>query len=104
MNAFAAAAAVLCNDANLGADAEYYAPPWNVRHKLRVIVSRPDEATAGFQLSSVVPAVVISAPVAAFLEPPVEGGRFDVAGEVYEVRQAERDVTRAMWDMECARC
>lgn len=104
MNAFAAAAAVLCADANLGDDAEYYVAPWNVRHPVRVILSRPDVAAAGFQLSSTVGSYTIQLPVAALADPPVEGGRFDVAGEVYEVRQAQRDETRTMWVLECALC
>ncbi|WP_191085630.1 head-tail joining protein [Roseococcus microcysteis] len=104
MNAFAAAAAVLCANPDLGDDAEYYVAPWNVRHQVRVILSRPDVAAVGFQLSSTVGSYTISLPVAALPEAPVEGGRFDVAGEIYEVRQAQRDETRTMWVVECSLC
>jgi hypothetical protein len=104
VNAFDAAMAVLLTDPNLGTDAEYYVAPWNVRHPLRVIVSRPDLAAAGFQLSTVNETAIITVAVAGFPEQPIKGGFFDVGGDVYRVEQAERDETRTAWRCECKPC
>lgn len=104
MNAFAAAMAVLLADPNMGTDAEYYIGPLNVRHPMRVIVSRPDQAAAGFQLSSTVDTCVITVAVAGFPEQPVRGGFFDVAGDLFEVREVERDATRTAWRIVCRPC
>jgi hypothetical protein len=104
MNAFERAMGVLVADRNMGVDAEYYVGPWNVRHPMRVIVSRPDQAAAGFQLSSVTETAIITVAVAGFPEQPVKGGFFDVGGDVYRVEQAERDETRAAWRCECKPC
>jgi hypothetical protein len=104
MNAFAAAMAVLVADCNMGVEAEYYVPPSATKTGLRVIVSRPDEAAAGFQLSTVTATAVITVAAAEFPGVPVRGGRFDVGSECYQVEQAERDETRAAWRCECKPC
>jgi hypothetical protein len=104
MNAFAAAMAVLLADRNMGADAEYYLDLSSHRHPVRVIVSRPDQAAAGFTLSSVTETAIITVAVAGFPEQPIKGAYFDVGGDVYRVEQAGRDETRTAWRCECKPC
>jgi hypothetical protein len=104
VNAFDRAMGALVADRNMGLEAEYYLDLSSVRHAMRAIVSRPDQAAAGFQLSSVTDTAIITVAVAGFPEQPVKGGYFDVGGDVYRVEQAERDETRAAWRCECKPC
>lgn len=104
MNAFDRAMAALVGDRNIGADAEYYVPPSTTRTPLRVVVSQPDQAVAGFQLSSMVESTIITVAVADLEDPPEQGDRFDVCGELFEVREVQRDATRTAWRVVCRTC
>ena len=98
MNAFAAAAAAMVADANMGVSATYR-PLTGGSFACRVIVSRPVDAITGQILASGV-AVSIPAEAVAF---PKRGDQLDIpslpAPNVFAVSSVETDAGRVMHNL-----
>jgi hypothetical protein len=99
---FAAAAATLAADPNLGADAEYRQGGIGPATALRVVRSSPDRVASAFDTPLLQATDVLTVPVASVTDPQA-GDTFDVQGDVLTVQHAERDSSGAAWRVLCRR-
>jgi hypothetical protein len=102
VTAFAAAAATLAADPNLGADAGYRRGGIGPATSLRVVRSSPDRVASGFETPLLQATDVLMVPVASIADPQA-GDTFDVQGDLLTVQHAERDAAGAAWRVLCRR-
>jgi hypothetical protein len=99
---FAAAAATLAADPNLGADADYRHGGIGPARLLRVVRSSPDRVASAFDTPLLQATDVLTVPVASITDPQA-GDTFVVEGDLLTVQHAERDSAGAAWRVLCRR-
>jgi hypothetical protein len=104
VSAFAAAAAVLASDANIGADATYTPAGGGASLAVRVIPTRPQEpigAMDGPRSIAVAASVVIAA--SAVTAPPARGAALVFGGVAYTVAEVMLDEIAASYTLNLRR-
>jgi len=103
VNAFAAAAAVLAADSNIGAPATYTASGGSPL-SLRVVLSRPEEALGGLDAPrGIAIAAVAMLPAAALTTRPARGAALSVDGVAYLVAEVVQDEIAAAYTLHLRR-
>jgi hypothetical protein len=99
---FAAAAATLAADPNLGTDSDYRRSGIGPATSLRVVRSSPDRVASAFDTPLLQATDVLTVPLASIPDPQA-GDTFDVQGDLLTVQHAERDAAGAAWRVLCRR-
>jgi hypothetical protein len=96
MSAFSDAVDDLFDDPNLGRDALWRASGAGDGVPVRIVLRRPDEHAALFDVGASLPKLAAEVR-ASEVDTPVEGDLIEVEGAGYRVRGAERDSERLLW-------
>ena len=104
MSAFAAAAAVLAADPNLGTDATFTPAGGGGSLALRVVLSRPEEAMGALDaLRGLAGSARAMVPASALTAAPVRGDAITIGGTAYLVAEAAQDEIAASWTLHLRR-
>jgi hypothetical protein len=103
MSIFAAAAAVLAADANLGVDATY-TPIGGGAVAIRVVTRRPDEPIGGLDAPrGIAAALAAMIPRGALTAPPARGDELTIGAESFLVAEVLGDEAAASWTVHLRR-
>lgn len=104
MTAFAAAAAVLAADPNIGADATFTAAGGGGPVAIRVVFSRPEDAIGGLDgPRGIAFAASVMVPAAALAVRPARGDTIATGGTTYQVAEVMADEIAATYTLHLRR-